>query len=35
MKITFLGAAVLVVGIAVLVIFLRGGASTPETRKQP
>lgn len=35
MKITFLGAAVLVVGIAVLVIFLRSGASTPEPRKQP
>jgi hypothetical protein len=35
MKITFLGAAVLVVGIAVLVIFLRDGASTPEPRNQP
>ena len=35
MKITFLGAAAVVIGIAVLVIFLRGGTSTREPRKQP
>jgi hypothetical protein len=35
MKITFLGAAAVVIGIAVLVMFLRGGASTPEPREQP
>lgn len=35
MKITFLGAAVVVVGIAVLAMFLRGGASTPDPREQP
>jgi len=35
MRITFLGAAAVVVGIAVLVMFLRGVASTPEPREQP
>ena len=36
MKITFLGAAVVVVGIAVLVMFLRRGTpSSPEPREQP
>jgi hypothetical protein len=35
MKITFLGAAAVVIGIAVLVMFLRGGHSTPEPRKRP
>ena len=35
MKITFLGAAAVVIGIAVLVMFLRGGASTPKPGELP
>lgn len=35
MKITFLGVAVVVGGIAVLAMFLRGGASTPPPRERP
>ena len=35
MRITFLGAAVVVVGIAVLVMYLRRGTPPLETREQP
>ena len=35
MKITFLGAAAVVIGIAVLVIFLRGGTSAREWGEHP
>jgi hypothetical protein len=35
MKITFLGAAAVAIGIAVLVMFLRDGAPTPEPRQRP
>jgi hypothetical protein len=35
MKITFLGAAAVVIGIAGLVMFLRRGASTLEPKEQP
>ena len=35
MKITFLGAAAVVIGIAVLVMFLRGGASAPKPKELP
>ena len=35
MKITFLGAAAVVIGIAVLVMFLRRDVSTPKPGEQP
>ena len=35
MKITFLGAAAVVIGIAVLVMFLRRGTQSPEPKEQP
>lgn len=35
MKITFLGAAAVVIGVAVLVMFLRRSAPTPQPREQP
>jgi hypothetical protein len=35
MKITFLGAASVVLGIAVLVMFLRGGTPSTEPTEQP